>query len=379
MHIIFVQPLLPSYSISFFNRLSQQVNVNVTVLADIYCNKQLNQYESKYCEFNVIHLEDKSVKGVFFRPGLKKILSGLSFDHLILNGNPRDLSQLYILISERIKGRSVSTWGMFHRIGGTRFISECYYKIAGRLSTNCFTYTKRGLNAQLMRGIDSNKLVALGTAIDEKKVIDEKNKRSIDEIKQFTVDNNLTNKKIVLQVVRLSAIKKPDLLLKAAKYLINQDSDILFVLIGGGDLECQLKEQVFRDGLSENILFLGPIYDEKVLSFWFLTADVFVIPSCIGLSAHHAMCYELPIITDNDYEQQASEFEILFDGLNACLYKANDPNSLAEKIRLLLNDRDLSQLITKNAFHTVTELSSLDKKVENLLEALIGRNYEAIN
>jgi glycosyltransferase involved in cell wall biosynthesis len=259
---------------------------------------------------------------------------------------------------------------MFHRIGGKRFVSECYYKIAGKLSTACFTYSKRGIHAQLMRGIKSDKLIALGTAIDEGQVISEKNKRTDAEINKFSVDNNLLGRKIVLQVVRLSKIKKPYILIEAAKEVLRVDKSVLFILIGGGDLEYQLKEQVANYGLSENVLFLGPVYDEKVLSFWFLSSDVFVIPSCIGLSAHHAMCYNLPIITDNDYEQQASEFEVLFDGLNACLYKANNPQSLAEKIKLLLDNEELRQFVATNAFHTVSELSSLDKKVTNLLNGL---------
>ncbi|MGI2180131.1 glycosyltransferase [Shewanella frigidimarina] len=370
MHIVFVQPLLPSYSISFFNKLVSNKNIKVTVLADIFCNNQLNQYQPKDCFFDVVHLEEKRVGGFVLRPKLNKILAGLDYDHLVLNGNPRDLSQFLRLISQAIKGNPVYTWGMFHRIGGKRFISECYYRIAGHLSKACFTYTKRGVDAQLMRGIKIKKLIALGTAIDEYQVITEKNERSPDELNAFKFNHKLIEKKIILQVVRLSAIKKPELLIEAAKEVVRKDRSVLFVLIGGGDLEPRLKALVDIYELSDNVLFLGPVYDEKVLSFWFLSADVFVVPSCIGLSAHHAMCYELPIITDNDYSQQASEFEILFDGLNASLYQANDPLSLANKIIELLSDKEMCKFISKNALHTVTKISNLDNKVSNLLRAL---------
>lgn len=370
MHIVFVQPLLPKYSISFFNRLSQHENIKITVLADILCDKPLNQYKKKDCYFNVVHLEEVSVLGVVFRPDLKKLLTTIDFDCLILNGNPRDCSQLYILIQQWMKGCPAFTWGMFHRIGGNKFISECYYRIAGKLSNKCFTYSKKGINSQLMRGVDKRKLIELGTAIDEQAVIAEKNSRTASEIDKFKSDNNLNNRKIILQVVRLSAIKKPYILIEAAKIVVIQDPLVLFVIIGGGDLEEELKNKVLKHGLSNNMIFLGPVYDERILSFWFLSADVFVIPSCIGLSAHHAMCYGIPIITDNDYIHQASEFEILFDGLNSSLYEADNACSLANKINELLSNENYRQFLSSNAFYTVTKISSLERKVTNLLTAL---------
>lgn len=370
MHVVFVQPLLPKYAISFFNRLALIDGVEVTVLADLLCDKQLNQYEEGHCLFTAIHLEDRTFSRFVIRPNLGKILTTLTYDYLILNAAPRDLSQFYRLVISRIKGERVFTWGMFHRIGRKKFLSEFYYKIAGKLSIACLTYTKKGINSQLMRGINGKKLIEIGTALDEKEIISEKNKRTVAELNDFKNINGLNDKKVVLQVVRLSSIKKPHLLIEAAEILLKIKPNIVFILIGGGDLELDLKNKVTACGISNSVFFLGPIYDEKILSFWFLSADVFVIPSCIGLSAHHAMCYGLPIITDNDYDHQASEFEILSDGLNAVLYEANSVEKMSSKIYDLLDDEEKYKFISDNAFYTVTKINNLDSKVSNIVNAL---------
>lgn len=371
MHIAFVQPVLPLYSISFFNKLVESHKIKVTVLADVKCNSQLNQYQEGICKFNVIHLDERKKIGFVFRPKLNALLSDLDYTHLILNGAPRDISQLIQLIYLSVLGEDVYTWSMFHRIGGKRFVSEIYYKIAGYLSKKCFCYSKIGLYAQLNRGVKAQKLIELGTAIDEKSVIKEKNRRSASDIHEFKTKNNLINKHIVLQVVRLSPIKKPHLIIEAAKVVIEKNPDVLFVLIGGGELECELKGLVKKYLLTHNVVFLGPIYDEEVLSYWFLSAEMFVIPSCIGLSAHHAMCYELPIITDNDYSMQASEFDILNNGLNCSLYEAGNPTSLAKEIENLISNREKRDFIASNGNYTVREIYSLDNKVKNLMEGLL--------
>jgi glycosyltransferase involved in cell wall biosynthesis len=372
MHIVFVQPVIPLYSISFFNRLVENNEIEVTVLANIKCDNQLNQYDKSICNFNVFHLDERKVGGFLLRPKLNKLLSNIDYTHLILSGAPRDISQLVQLLLSSLKGENIYTWGMFHRIGGKRFISEVYYKVAGYFSKKCFCYSKTGLCAQLNRGVHFNKLVELGTAIDELSIIEEKNSRSSSDILDFKIKNDLVHKDIVLQVVRLSSIKKPHLIIEAAKIIATKKPNVLFVLIGGGELEVYLKKLTEKYSLKNNILFLGPVYDEEILSYWFLSADVFVVPSCIGLSAHHAMCYGLPIITDNDYLKQASEFDILSNGLNCSLYEANSAGSLADEIISLLNNPEKRDFIAANASYTVSKLYNLDNKVDKLLNGLFN-------
>lgn len=99
---------------------------------------------------------------------------------------------------------------------------------------------------------------------------------------------------------------------------------------------------------------------------WFTLADIFVIPTCIGLSAHHACCYSLPIVTDDSLVNQASEFDILQDRLNCLLYKEGSLSSFVDKILELKNNKDLYDTISANALVTVKDINTLFAKATNL-------------
>jgi glycosyltransferase involved in cell wall biosynthesis len=62
----------------------------------------------------------------------------------------------------------------------------------------------------------------------------------------------------VLGIVgRLTAIKRLDIFLKAARLLMDQAPDVRFVVVGDGELRAQLQEQARSLGLAERVHFLG--------------------------------------------------------------------------------------------------------------------------
>ena len=168
-------------------------------------------------------------------------------------------------------------------------------------------------------------------------------------------------------MVRLSRIKRPELLVQAAELMLQQRRDLLFVLIGDGEMRQELEGRVKEQKIENAFRFLGAIYDEAILAYWYLSADVFVVPSCIGLSAHHAMCYGLPIVTDDSLDSQASEFDILSDGLNAVTYAEGDIASLARTINKVVGDPYLREILSKNATFTIRNIHSIDRKAENFI------------
>lgn len=369
--ITVIQPLLPYYSICFFNEISKNKQSSLTILADIKTKNPLNQYEKNQdYNFNVIHLENKSIKGIYFRPSILKMLRSLESELVVFNANPRDLSQILVMILFFITRRKFYCWGMFHRIGGPNLFSNIYYRLVGFLADKCLCYTRVGANKLIQLGVNKNKIKIIGTAIDESKAVSYRKSITTSDIEKFKIENNLLDKKIVLQVVRLSKIKKPELLIDAARIILEKQNDIEFIIIGDGELRKDLEERARKFKISESIRFLGSIYDEAILSKWYMSADAFVIPTCIGLSAHHAMSYGLPIITDDSLNNQASEFDILYNGLNSITYQEGNINSLAETIVTLVNNQKLKNFISNNAIHTVETIHSLENKTKNFLSVL---------
>ncbi len=370
MKVVVVQPLLPHYSIAFFNRIVElHPDVQLVVLADIATRNGLNQYRTEHCRFEVVHLANVEKSGVAFRPGLLRLLARQQADVVVFSATPRDFSQILALVLYRLLGRKAVAWGMFHRIGGPRFISTIYFKLAGRFATRCLTYTRVGATNLISLGVPKHKIGIVGTAIDERVPLAQREARTPQELATFRTLQGLDGKHVVLQVVRLSRIKRPELLVLAAEQLLRQRQDLIFVLIGQGEMRAELERMVAERGMQQAFRFMGPIYDEEQLSYWYMNADVFVVPTCIGLSAHHAMCYGVPVVTDDSLDSQASEFFILANGLNCKIYKEGNASHLADQLLSIVTNDALRKSLEANCITTIS-IHNIKSKANNFINKL---------
>lgn len=373
MNLVVIQPLLPQYSISFFNRLIElNPDLNLTVLADIETQSPLNNFSSEVCKFQTHHVSRRHFYGLEYRPRLMKALRNARGDLVIFNGNPRDISQILAMLILRAKSQKFCVWGMFHRIGGPRLVSCFYYRLVGVIANKCLTYSRTGAVNLVSIGVPKYKIGIVGTAIDEKIPQKYRDRITIDQLNLFREKNNIKDNQVVLQVVRLSRIKRPELLVHAAELLVEGRKDLVFVLIGDGEMREEVEQLITQKNLSAHFRILGAIYDESILSFWYAAASVFVVPTCIGLSAHHAMSYGIPVVTDDSLDSQASEFEIVSDGLNGLTYREGSVSDMAKSLTKILDDGELRIRLSKNALITVNTLHNIDEKVRNF--SLLVRN-----
>jgi glycosyltransferase involved in cell wall biosynthesis len=369
MRLCIVQALLPLYSISFLNRIVDLYpDIDLVVLADLENKDSLNQYRDVDCRFRVVHAPYAEYGGFVRRKGLISILDAQQADVVIFSGSTRDLSQLLAIFVYRLRGKRFGVWGMFHRIGGPRLVSEIYYKLTGALATKCLTYTRTGAVNLVSLGVPKRKVVVIGTAIDERIPFAEARKRTAQDIAAFKGMQGLTGKYVVLQVVRLSRIKRPELLIHAAAVMRRTRADVVFALIGDGEMRVELEVMVHASGLQDCFRFLGAMYDESALAQWYLSADVFVVPTFLGLSAHHAMSYGLPVVTDNSLDSQGSEFDIVAEGLNALTYQEGSAEDLARVLNQLGSDPALRKVLAINARNTIENVHNLERKTRNFVE-----------
>ena len=378
MRLCIVQNVLPLYAMAFFDRIVElNPHIELTVLADLNSRDSLNQYRPAQYKFNAVHLGQRLLPGIVLRPGIIRTLRSVNADVIVFSGTPREPSQLLAMAWLRLLDKPVAAWGMFHRIGAPRFLTNAYFRLVGSLSNLCLTYSRVGATNLVRLGVDKKKVVVVGTAIDEKQPQAEIRARTPEDLKSFRQEMGLRDKQLVLQVVRLSRIKHPELLVYAAAEICKVRDDVIFAIIGDGEMRQELKTLINHLGLSDNFKMLGAIYDERVLSYWYLTASAFVVPTFIGLSAHHAMAYGVPVVTDDSLDCQGSEFDILANGLNALLYKEGDPSDMGRVLNVLLNDNELRAQLSVNAKRTVESVHNLTNKthqfalhVENLVKTV---------
>lgn len=120
--------------------------------------------------------------------------------------------------------------------------------------------------------VDSSKIRLAPNGVDTERFT------PIGDYKKMKRQINLENRKIVLFVGRLIPRKGVNYLVEAAKQVIKERSDTLFVLVGNGPLRSQLINNVTSAGLLQNFAFLGDV-SEEALPQIYRCADVFAFPS----------------------------------------------------------------------------------------------------
>lgn len=361
--------IIPHYNSSFYARVTSELqhSYNVTVIADQDSDSSVFISKEDTSDINVVSLPFIQSERFTYRKNLIRTLRGLDADKVVIYANPRDISVWLTLVYLKLSRKWVATYGMFHRIGGMNRFSRTAYKLFDMLSERMFTYSRRGAVTLDALGVKASKIKVIGTAIDNKNEMRDVGR---DTKIQFIESNKLEGRKLILQVVRLSSYKNPRLIIDAAKKMSSKDSSLLFVLIGGGELFETLKKEVRQLGLEQSVRLLGPCYDKEQLSLWFSVAKLSVVPTCIGLSAHHSLGFGVPVMTDDSVANQASEFDILQHGLNALIYKEGSIDDFILKLENFLNDEDMQSKLSQGAMSTIKYCANLENKVHNFIDAL---------
>lgn len=366
LRLTIIQPFVPHYSAAFFRELAKIEQISdIQVIADLQATGDLHTVRQDDL-VDLVHIPYKRRFGLVFRPGRLREIMRRHSDIYVFSADPRDFGALLLAAALRLRGRKVVFWGMFHRIGGPVVVSQLAYAVMARISNACIAYAKVGALNLLSLGARPEGVFIGGTAIEEMKSFEAAESIGHEDIRVFRSEMGLGEKKVILQVVRLSSIKKPLFLLDLANVLRDRGrNDFIIVALGGGELLESFQAKMKSLNLGEVVRVLPPEYDEEVLARWFLSADVFTIPTCIGLSAHHAFSYGVPIVTDNSLVNQASEFEVLSHGLNGLTYEVDDLDAYANAIETILDDRDMRTKMSRNAIDTVRRAYSLSGKVQS--------------
>ena len=151
---------------------------------------------------------------------------------------------------------------------------------------------------------------------------------------------------IILFVGRLYPVKGLKYLIEAMKIISHEDSRANLVLVGGGDERRYLQKIVREFGLTECVFFIGQIPNSKIPECT-LAADIFVLPSISEGFPNvilEAMAAGLPIVTTNVRGLP----EIVKDGENGFVVEPQNSAQLAEKISLILSDKELRRKISAN-------------------------------
>lgn len=173
----------------------------------------------------------------------------------------------------------------------------------------------------------------------------------------FSEVHGLAGRFVVMHSGNLGGAQDLDILLRAADCLKDMP-DVLFLIVGKGTRKEQLQAEAARMKL-ENVRFLPPQPKEK-LSESFSSADCFVISSRPGLAGvvMPSKLYGI-LAAGRGYVAAVDEAcdvaRVTRRWESGLLCRAGDAVDLADKIRMLYNDRELARRLGENARRAAPE------------------------
>ncbi len=170
-----------------------------------------------------------------------------------------------------------------------------------------------------------------------------------------------TNVKNVIWVGNIKANKRPMLLVDCAKSFPNVD----FLMIGDGDMQADVEAEILRSDI-KNLVITGRIPNEKVYEYMkkndllLMTSEFEGLPKVTQEAALHA----IPSI----YINENYRVDFIKDGVNG--YGVKDIEEMKEKVQYLLDNPEVFQKLSKNAFDIIQSYtwSNLIKDYEKYFE-----------
>ncbi len=162
----------------------------------------------------------------------------------------------------------------------------------------------------------------------------------------------LKGKKVVLFVGRLTFQKGIDWFLKAVKEIALLDPNIVFLIVGDGELKAQAVNLAVRFGIAKQVIFTGFLRGKNLENAYRL-ADVYVLSSVsepFGISPLEALQHQTPVIVSRNSGVQ----EVLKGALKVDFW---DTHSLAEKILAVLRYQPLKEKLVHDGEQDLAQLS----------------------
>ncbi len=194
-------------------------------------------------------------------------------------------------------------------------------------------------------GADPSKVVVVYNALPER----------LKALKNIARHKFKKREKIVLYVGRMSLHKGPDWFLRYAKRVLDRRKDVLFVMVGKGEMLPQLMNLAAEMGIAKHVIFTGFLSEEEKEALYDL-ADVFVLPSVsepFGLTPLEALAHGVPVVLS----KQSGVAEILRDALKADFW---DVEKMANYILALLEYDTLNHVIKERTVQQMLSITWAD-------------------
>lgn len=274
------------------------------------------------------------------------------YDTYILTGEAYCLSNWLLLLYGKVTRKKVYLWthGWY---GKEKFITRILKKWFYKLSDGLFLYGDYAKNLMINEGFSERKLIPIYNSLDHDLHLKIRQTLKLTSVfKDYFNNDNPT----FIYVGRLQKSKKINLVFEAISLLKKKNILANFILVGeSSDIGFTIEEMKDMN-IAEQVWFYGPCFDEYILGELFYNSIACVSPGNIGLTAIHSLTFGTPIITHNNFKNQAPEFEALIDGETGSFFKEHNVEDLANKMEDYISmDQSQRKVLKKNGYKIIDD------------------------
>jgi glycosyltransferase involved in cell wall biosynthesis len=186
-------------------------------------------------------------------------------------------------------------------------------------------------------------------------------------IKEF----NLKGMRVVSFIANLTDFKDPETFVRSAPYVLERNPDTIFLVVGDGYLKNKLVQIAKELNINSHFIFTGVRDDiSSILAATDVFAALGTVENIWSTNILEAMASNVPCIVT----LAGNTARYLTHRKNAYLVRTKDPAAVGAAITELINDRQLRENISSEAFEIIKERFDnciVAKKTKDLYSKLI--------
>lgn len=368
------QRILPDFRVPVFAELATMPGIDLTVYFGKGQSVGSQQNSSHICGFKhkqlftiSMNLDHRGIeKYRVFHPTLPLHILAGHYDVIITEPSTNIFNNIFLFPLCKIF-RKKFIWYTAGPTGIPSWIRKVMMSISQimiRGADACITYNSSADKDLLKRGVSPKKIFRAQNTVDTRQI----KKDSIffrSHVSALKKKLQINGSRVALYIGGIEKRKRLENLIVAVEMVRNEGLDVKVLIVGDGDYEEELKNNLSEEHKNFTI-FTGRRVKDAAL--YILASDVVVLPGQGGLAINHALACGKPCIATEEAEGPAVR-DYIHDGVNGFIVPVNNINGLAEKMEMLFSDSDLLHNLCKGA-ESVSQELSIEKMVAGIVDAI---------
>ena len=324
--------------------------------ANIMLTKKIHQWVHSKKAFKYFWFMKHYIRNYLIAINVSKQLSNIKIDIVHTNSSVIDLG---VYLSKILNAKHIWHFREFITAINKKFLFPKRDIRFINKNSDAVIFTSKVLANEYKDKINSSLINVIYNGIDFEDHPTEKNTKINDKFNLLITGNICELKNQKEAILGISELKKRKI------------NNLCLYIAGDGD-QSELKTLIKTEQIENNVKFLGFVSDMKSLRN---NIDIELVCSKtegFGRVTIEAMTCGIPVV-GSDSEQSATR-EIINDKINGLLYKQGNISDLADKIELLIKDRNYYNKLSEAArersknFSLQTELQSIEMLYKKCIE-----------